>query len=87
MISIELMTRLRFFRALSLSVAILTAAPCFAKGGGGGHRGGGSSRPSYGGGHHTESHGGTFKGGGGGSSHKGGEYKNPKTGDQYGKHK
>jgi hypothetical protein len=44
------------------------------------------SRPYYGGGHHTQSHGGHYQGGHG-SSHKGGHYKNPKTHDEYGKHK
>jgi hypothetical protein len=48
----------------------------------GGHSG---SRVSYGGGHHTTSHGGTFVGGSG-SSHKGGTYRNFRTGNQYGTH-
>ncbi len=46
----------------------------------------GSSRPYYGGGKHTQSHGGHYSQGRG-SSHKGGTYKNPRSGDQYGKHK
>jgi hypothetical protein len=41
---------------------------------------------SYGGGHHTSSHSGTYVGGSG-SSHKGGQYQNPSTGNQYGTHK
>jgi hypothetical protein len=44
------------------------------------------SRPYYGGGHHTSSHGGRYAGGTG-SSHKGGTYKNARTGNQYGRHK
>jgi hypothetical protein len=45
----------------------------------------GGSRVSYGGGHHTTSHGGTFVGGFG-SSHRGGSYRNFRTGNQYGTH-
>jgi len=62
---------------LGLGVFLLTPAG-FAKG---------SSRPFYGGGRHTTSHGGTFQGARPGSSHKGGKYRNPRTGDQYGQHK
>lgn len=45
-----------------------------------------SSRMFYGGGHHTTSHGGKYIGGHG-ASHKGGKYANPKTSNQYGRHK
>jgi hypothetical protein len=71
------MTRLVGFLASAL---IAFSAPAFGKGKGG------MPRPNYGGGHHTASHGGAYPGGSG-SSHKGGHYKNPTTGDQYGKHK
>jgi hypothetical protein len=49
-------------------------------------KGGSSSRPHYSGSKHSNSHGGHFVGGSG-KSHKGGKYKNPSSGDQYGKHK
>jgi hypothetical protein len=42
--------------------------------------------PYYGGGHHTTSHGGTYRGGSG-SSHRGGHYSNPRTRDNYGRHR
>ncbi len=59
----------------------------FAKGGrSGGSRSSGGSRPSYSGSKHTTSHGGSYSGGSG-SSHRGGTYSNPRSGDQYGKHK
>lgn len=45
------------------------------------------SRTFYGGGHHTASHGGLFSGARAGSSHKGGHYKNVRTGNRYGRHK
>ncbi|HLM97767.1 MAG TPA: hypothetical protein VK335_00700 [Bryobacteraceae bacterium] len=45
-----------------------------------------SSGPQYSGTKHTRSHGGHFPGGQG-SSHKGGRYGNPRTSDQYGRHK
>jgi hypothetical protein len=45
-----------------------------------------ASHPNYGGDHHGGSHGGHYPGGKG-SSHKGGKYKNPKTDNQYGRHK
>jgi len=43
------------------------------------------ARPYYGGGKHTYSHGGNYQGGRG-SSHKGGTYRNPGSGDRYGRH-
>ena len=45
-----------------------------------------SSRPNYGGGKHSESHGGHYQGQQN-PHHRGGHYKNPKTNDQYGRHK
>ena len=73
---------MRRFTVIGLLVC-LAVAPSFsyAKGGKGG-----GSRPSYPGSKHTSSHDGHYKGGQG-SSHKGGDYKNTKTNDQYGKHK
>jgi hypothetical protein len=75
----------RIFRAcfylLSLIALVAFASPSLARG----HSSSGS-RPYYGGGHHSTSHGGHYQGGSG-SSHKHGHYKNPKTQDQYGKHK
>jgi hypothetical protein len=65
---------------LALTFAFSFADPAFARG----KKGGGG--PFYGGGHHSGSHGGTYKGASG-SSHTGGKYINPKTGNQYGKHK
>jgi hypothetical protein len=46
----------------------------------------GAGRVYYGGGHHTYSHGGHYAGSAG-SSHRGGHYTNPRTGNQYGRHK
>jgi hypothetical protein len=45
-----------------------------------------AGRPHYGGRRHAMSHGGYYKGGTG-SSHKGGLYRNSRTGDHYGRHK
>jgi hypothetical protein len=45
-----------------------------------------ASRPNYGGGKHTKSHGGHYQGQQN-AHHRGGHYKNPKTNDQYGRHK
>ena len=44
-------------------------------------------RPHYGGGHHTASHGGHYSSASRGSSHKGGHYRNARTGHQYGHHR
>lgn len=71
-------------RLLSVVLAAMLATSPFivqAKGSGKG----GGSRPSYGGSKHTDSHGGHYQGGSG-KSHKGGEYRNNRTGNQYGKH-
>lgn len=46
----------------------------------------GGSRPSYAGSKHSSSHDGHYQGGQG-RSHKGGDYRNSRTGNQYGKHK
>ena len=67
----------RFFYAAILACVLGMSSAVLAKGG---------ARPVYGGGKHTSSHGGTYQGAGG-SSHKGGTYKNPASGDRYGKHK
>lgn len=67
--------------AVSVSVASADARPR-----GGSHVGHNSSRVYYGGGHHTTSHGGHFAGGVG-SSHRGGHYRNARTGNEYGQHK
>ncbi len=73
---------MRFNSLAALLICLVVAAPhAWAKGGKSG-----GSRPSYAGSKHTSSHDGHYKGGSG-SSHKGGEYKNGKTVDQYGKHK
>lgn len=45
------------------------------------------SRTYYGGGHHTVSHGGHFSGARAGASHKGGHYRNARTGNHYGRHR
>jgi hypothetical protein len=45
-----------------------------------------ASRPNYGGGKHSKSHGGHYQGEQN-PHHRGGHYKNPKTNDQYGRHK
>jgi hypothetical protein len=45
-----------------------------------------ASRPYYGGGHHTTSHGGRYQGETN-VHHKGGHYRNPKSNNQYGRHK
>jgi hypothetical protein len=45
-----------------------------------------SSGPYYGGGKHTQSHGGHYQGSQN-PHHKSGHYKNPRTNNQYGKHK
>jgi len=44
------------------------------------------SRVRYSGSHHTTSHGGHYAGGRG-SSHKGGQYRNIRTRNRYGRHK
>jgi hypothetical protein len=47
----------------------------------------GGGRVSYGGGHHTSSHGGHYAGASSGSSHRGGSYRNVRTGNRYGTHR
>ncbi len=44
------------------------------------------ARPNHGATEHSQSHGGKYRGALG-SAHKGGHYSNPRTGDQYGRHK
>ncbi len=70
------------FRMVVASFAMLLVAPMMA----GGRGGKSTPRPYYGGGSHSESHGGRYVGGSG-SSHRGGHYLNPRSGNQYGKHK
>jgi hypothetical protein len=73
----------KFLLAMVVSCAQLIAAAdsAFAKG-----RSGGGSRSTYAGSKHNSSHSGHYSGATG-KSHKGGTYKNPRTGNQYGKHK
>jgi hypothetical protein len=63
----------------TLSIILVSIGLCFSTA----H----AKRPYYGGGHHTSSHGGHYAGSTGGSSHKGGHYKNFRTGNHYGRHK
>lgn len=72
-----------------VSIKVITAAiliiglSCGAAGARGSHS---SSRVYYGGGHHTYSHGGSYAGSVG-SSHRGGHYRNLRSGNNYGRHK
>jgi hypothetical protein len=61
---------------LGFSLCAMLATPADARGRG----------PHYGGGHHTTSHGATYRGGSG-SSQGGGHCSNPRTHDNYGRHK
>jgi hypothetical protein len=71
-----------------LGMATLLGSPLYAQHSHSSHSSShSSSRPYYGGGKHTGSHGGHYSGGSGGSSHKGGHYQNPRTNNEYGKHK
>jgi hypothetical protein len=78
------MKAFRLAAVLVLSSLLSFGSPAFGQR----HSGSRSSaaRPNYGGGKHTQSHGGRYQGETN-SHHKGGHYKNPASGDRYGKHK
>ncbi len=71
---------MKVFAIIAAILVLGITSDAFARGRGGG------GRVHYGGGHHTSSHGGYYSSGHG-SSHRGGTYRNIRTGGRYGTHR